>query len=249
MAHDKKMSKGTDDIVRRDYKHGKVAYGFQWNKSNHLRLGNSEGDLASLWAHLTTIQRGNVPDAQFTDPFYSRASKLKLKKMSNSALVGFRKMFERSGKITKSVDDPLVGMIREYHRNRNDISYSSGHEILIEFIHNDPNTIALEVPVWSERYKITGHIDLVRWNDGILQISDYKPGSLDTTNKRFMNSVPQVAAYGEMITHHLASTLREALGAQLLPSIQCCIFDTHSCWTFGAEMFVTLYATGKLREF
>ena len=106
----------------------------------------------------------------------------------------------------------------------------------------------LKVPVWSERYKVTGHIDLVRFVDGSIQVCDYKPGSLESTQRRFTDSLPQVAAYGEMMAHHLANTLRSALEAPLLPKIRCCIFDTHSCWHFGAEMFVQLYETGFLDD-
>ena len=90
---------------------------------------------------------------------------------------------------------------------------------------------------------------MIRIVDGTVQVCDYKPGTLDSTSKRFLDSIPQVAAYGEMLTHHLASTLREALEATLLPKVKCCIFDTHSSWHFGAEMFVTLDASGNLSDF
>ncbi len=245
----KDMSPNADDIARRDYQHGRVAYAFQWNMSNHLVLGNKKGDLAALWAHLKTIQAGKIPEVLFADPFYMRASRLRLVAMSKAKKVGFRKKLERTGAITQKVDDDLVQKLREYHRARNDLSYSSDHGILKEFLLNDPATLAIEVPVWSERYKITGHIDLIRFVDGCIQVSDYKPGTLETTKTRFLNSLPQVSAYGEMMALHLLGTLRAALEAPLLPKIQCCIFDTHSCWKFGAEMFVQLQETGQLRDF
>ncbi len=243
------MPPDTDDIVRRDYQHGRVAYAFQWNLSHHIALGNSTGDLASLWAHLKTIQVGEIPEVLFSDPFYTRASRLRLTNMPKAAKVGFRKRLIRSGVITQNVEDDLVQKLREYHRNRNDLSYSSDHGILQEFLVHDPLTLAIEVPVWSERYKITGHIDLIRYVDGCIQISDYKPGTLESTKRRFLDSMPQVAAYGEMMALHLAGTLRVALEAPLLPKIRCCIFDTHSCWEFGAQMFVQLQETGKIQDF
>lgn len=244
----KDMVSSSDDIVRRDYQHGRVAYAFQWNRSNHQSLGNTTGDLASLWAHLTTIHTGKIPEALFSDPFYTRASRLKLKTMSSAKKVGFRKQLVRSGAIVKNVDDDLVQKIRDYHRLINDLSYSADHGILKEFLYRDSTTIAIEVPVWSDRYKVTGHIDLVRYVDGCIQVCDYKPGALESTQRRFIDSLPQVSAYGEMMAHHLASTLRSALEAPLLPKIQCCIFDTHSSWHFGAEMFVQLYETGYLED-
>jgi hypothetical protein len=138
--------------------------------------------------------------------------------------------------------------LREYHLSRNDMSFSADHGILQDFLIHDPNTLAIEVPVWSERYGITGHIDLVRYIDGSIQISDYKPGSLESTKRRFLDSLPQVSAYGEMIAHHLAGTLRAALEAPLLPQIRCSIFDTHSSWHFGAELFVQLQAMGYIQD-
>jgi hypothetical protein len=242
------MPTGSDDIVRRDYQHGKVAYAFQWNTSNHLRFGNQTGDLASLWAHLKTIQSGKIPEALFSDPMFTRASRLRLVSMPQSKKVGLRKQLERTGSITCRVDDELVAKLREYHLFRNDMSFSADHGILQDFLIHDPSTIAIEVPVWSEHYGITGHIDLIRYVDGFIQISDYKPGSMQSTKRRFLDSLPQVSAYGEMIAHHLAGTLRAALEAPLLPQIRCSIFDTHSCWHFGAELFVQLQAMGYLQD-
>ena len=66
-----------DDIVQREFRHGTTAYGFRWNRGNHTKLGNTEGDLASLWAHLSLILSGKIPEPPFTNPLYTRATKLK----------------------------------------------------------------------------------------------------------------------------------------------------------------------------
>ena len=243
------MTNDADDIVRRDFQHGKLAYGFTWNRSNHERIGNSTGDPASLWAHLTTIQSGKIPELPFTDPFYTRASSLKFKKMSPAAKVRFRKKLERNGKLECSIDHEIVKLIRQFHKDHSDNSYRADHSILSSFLKGDRKSIALETPVWSERYQLSGHIDLIRIDRGVIHVCDYKPGKLETTSNRFINSIPQVAAYGEMMTHHIASTLRSALESPLLPQVKCCIFDTHSAWTYGSEMFVTLEASGMLDKF
>jgi hypothetical protein len=243
------MGPTLDDILRRDFQHGKVAYGFQWNTAHHKNLGHKEGDLASLWAHLNSILSGNVPANPFIDPFYTRASRLRFSEMSKPEKVGFRKKLKRTGALTVHIDDDLVTLLRDFHRSRNDLSYCADHSILKDFILTDPHTIAIEVPVWSERYRLTGHIDLIRYVDGVIHVCDYKPGSLERTKSRFMESIPQVSAYGEMLAHHLANTLRSAFEAPLLPKIKCCIFDTHSCWYFGAEMFVQLETMGKISGF
>ncbi|MCF2136976.1 MAG: PD-(D/E)XK nuclease family protein [Candidatus Thorarchaeota archaeon] len=242
------MSTDEKHIVRRELQHGKIAYKFQWNVTNHERLGKTTGDLAALWAHLNTIVEGKIPSEPFTSPFYRRASSLRLKKMSNATKIGLRNRFLRKGLISENVNDDLVKKIREYHRLRGDKSYSSDHSILTEFLNHDPQTLAIEVPVWSEQEGLSGHIDLVRFVNGTIEIADYKPGPMERTKSRFLNAVPQIAAYGEMMAHHLAATLRSAIEAPLLPKIQCSIFDTHSCWHFGAEMFVNLRAANLLDE-
>ncbi|MFX0108772.1 MAG: PD-(D/E)XK nuclease family protein [Candidatus Hodarchaeota archaeon] len=187
-----------------------------------------------------------MPDKPFTDPFYIKASSLQLPKLQAHKRVALRKRLERSGAIKSDINDDLVLLLRQYHRARNDLSYSADHSILTHFLDDDPKSIAIEVPVWSDRYRMSGHIDLVRYVDGGIQVCDYKPGKLETTKDRFLYSIPQVAAYGEMMAHHLASTLRSAIEAPLLPKVECCIFDTHACWRFGAELFVTLRESGHL---
>jgi hypothetical protein len=242
------MPAGSDDIVRHDYQHGRIAYAFQWNVSHHLNLGNQTGDLAALWGHLKTIQAGKIPESLFSDPMFTRASRLRLVSMPQSKKVGFRRQLERLGSISFKVDDDLVQLLRQFHVSRNDLSFSADHGILQEFLIHDPRTIAIEVPVWSDQYNLTGHIDLVRYVDEHIEISDYKPGPLESTKRRFLDSLPQVSAYGEMMAHHLANTLRSALEAPLLPKISCSVFDTHSCWHFGAELFVQLQAMGYLQD-
>jgi hypothetical protein len=240
------MNKQSEDIVRREFRQGRIAYRFQWNRSNHEKLGRNQGNLASLWAHLSAVSSGSIPDAPFSDPFYARASSLRLAKMSAASRVGLRRRLIKHGLVTSSANNDLVSRIRDYHRARNDMSYIADHSIVERFLIDDPLSIAIEVPVWSESYRLSGHIDLVRFVDGCVQVCDYKPGSLESTQNRFLESLPQVSAYGEMLAHNLSSTLGSALEGPLLPKIVCCIFDTHSCWLFGAELFVNLQVAGHI---
>ncbi|MCK5150920.1 MAG: PD-(D/E)XK nuclease family protein [Candidatus Thorarchaeota archaeon] len=240
------MNGNNFEIVRREFKHGKVAYGFQWNRTNHERIGKDTGDSASLWAHLFTVSSGKLPEDPFTNPFYVKASKLRLKQMSKAAKVNFRKRLERTGALHTDINHEIVNHIRNLHRARQDNSYRADHAIVADFLRTDPSSIAIEIPVWSHRYNLSGHIDLIRIVDEVIHVCDYKPGKLETTPQRFLTAIPQIAAYGEMMSHHLASTLRSALDAPLLPNVRCCIFDTHSSWHFGAEMFVRLHASEML---
>ncbi|NWF96294.1 MAG: hypothetical protein HXY34_09135 [Candidatus Thorarchaeota archaeon] len=233
-------------IVKRDFTHGKTAYAFQWNRENHERIGNKSGDSASLWAHLTQVLRGELPEQVFSSPLYSRASGLRLCEMKPAAKTALRNRLMKAHAVLADVESDLVQHLREYHRVRNELNYSADHSILREFLYRDPNTIAIEVPVWSERYHISGHIDLLRLVDGQVQVCEYKPGPMTTLKERFLGALPQASAYGEMMTHHLASTLRSALDAPLLPSVRCCVFDTHSSWHFNSDLFVKLEAMGKI---
>lgn len=242
------MTEPPNEIVRKEFRQGPIAYNFQWNRSNHQKLGYLEGDLASLWAHLSTVCSGKMPATPFSDPFYTRASSLRLSKMPPASRVGLRTRLMKRGLVTSKSESDLVSIIRDYHRAVNSLNYSADHSIVQRFVHDDPLTIAVEVPVWSDQYRLSGHIDLLRFVDGHIQVCDYKPGSLDSAQNRFLESLPQVSAYGEMMAYHLASTLRSAFEAPLLPRIVCCIFDAHSCWQFGAELFVNLRALGLIED-
>ncbi|MEM4735370.1 MAG: hypothetical protein QXS20_06570 [Candidatus Thorarchaeota archaeon] len=237
------------DIVSRVFTHRGTTYNCRWNRTNHARLGKEMGDLASLWGHLSSVLTGRVPENPFMGLPYRRASSLHLDLSSKTSKIRLRNRLMSSGMITSRVDDDLVRLTREFHRLRREDSYCADHSILEEFLMRDPNTIATEVPVWSDRHMLSGHIDLVRAVDGIIQVCDYKPGPLHETGQRFLNSLPQVAAYGEMMAYHLSDTLRSADSGGLLPRVICTVFDSHSSWYFGAELFVTLCSMGVIRDF
>ncbi len=227
------------EIVHRELVHDRLTYSFRWNKSHHRSLGHRMGDGASLWAHLSKVADGRVPEEPFNNLLYARASSLRLASLTKVTQVSLKNRLMKSGAIVTSVDD-LVRNVREFHRARNDLSYCADHTILQDFIVRDPNTVAIEVPVWSDQYRLSGHIDLVRIVNNQIQVCDYKPGSLHTVQKRFFEALPQVSAYGEMMTHHLAATLRDGMESSLLPTVRCCVFDSHASWHFGADMFVKL---------
>ncbi len=233
-------------ILRRDFRHRGTPYSFRWNIEHHRTIGRDTGDSAALWGHLQAVLRGSVPEEPFNSPFFRRASSLRLRKMTPHKRIGLYRRFLRSGMITESIDDSLVRLLRQYQQRRGLNTHNTDHSILEEFVQRDPQTVAMEVPVWSESLALSGHIDLVRIIDGAVQVCDYKPGPLEQTKRRFLQSLPQVAAYGEMMAHHLASTLRTALEAPLLPKIRCAIFDSHTSWHFGAEMYMHLVAASLI---
>ncbi len=78
-------------------------------------------------------------------------------------------------------------------RSREFTKYKSRHENLQKyFLDNDPYSIAVEIPLWLEpgefvdynkfwgtNQTITGHIDLLRYNENKVEVWDYKPNAAD----------------------------------------------------------------------
>jgi hypothetical protein len=189
-----------------------------------------------------------VPEEIFSDPVFTRASRLRLDLGGRPQKTALRLRLERAGDLHSLGDSELVEAIRQYHRDIGDQTYCADHSILSEFVRKDPATIAIEVPVWSEGYSITGHVDVIRFVDGCIQVLDYKPGPLHNVKRRFLDALPQVSAYGELLALHLAGTLHSALESPLLPSVKCGVFDTHAHWEFDAKLFVQLRSMGVLND-
>ena len=66
---------------------------------------------------------------------------------------------------------------------------------------NNPYCVGIEIPIWRQYNDIflTGHIDLIQAVNDIIIVADYKPDEtilFNTSEYSFLNSVPQVAAYG-----------------------------------------------------
>ena len=69
----------------------------------------------------------------------------------------------------------------------NEERFKSGHtQVQVFFLENDKKSIAAEIPVWFEENEnevikgnLTGHIDLLRYEDGKIWIWDYKPNALN----------------------------------------------------------------------
>ena len=72
-------------------------------------------------------------------------------------------------------------------RSKEHIKFKSRHENLQQwFLLNDSKSVVAELPVWADRkelagmslkfgFPLTGHIDLVRYNEELIEIWDYKP--------------------------------------------------------------------------
>ena len=173
------MNPRPDDILRREFQHGRIAYGFQWNIAHHKGLGHEEGDLSSLWAHLNSIHIGKVPERPFADPFYNRASKLRLSEMSAGQKVGFRKKLEREALVMSKemreekerefrikVNDIKI-LKKKYEKNLREVQ-----KRLIKRIRKEVLEIVQEIG------KKEGYLLIIE-NIGVL----YSPNTLDVTDK------------------------------------------------------------------
>jgi hypothetical protein len=118
----------------------------------------------------------------------------------------------------------------------NEKKYKSAHEnVQTYLLEKDSSTIATEVPVWatSEELEIlaivfsptsctlTGHIDVIRFNEGFVEIWDYKPAAFQ---EKYAAS--QVFFYALMLSKRTGIPLSK---------IKCGYFDPSDAFTFNAE--------------
>lgn len=88
------------------------------------------------------------------------------------------------------------------------------------FLNNDPDTIAVEVPVWDKEKEIAGCIDILRVDTarGKVQILDFKPEAHKCVNQ----AMTQVHYYKEMLIK-CAGVPRGA--------VECYSFDDNRCYS------------------
>src|SRR5438445_7277649 len=95
-------------------------------------------------------------------------------------------------KVTRIRDHPITDLAGASFATR---KYKSDHEnVQMHLIASDPETIAAEIPVWIGPDEVgsygkyvqptgvlSGHIDLIRFSEGFVEIWDYKPGAFQET--------------------------------------------------------------------
>jgi len=78
----------------------------------------------------------------------------------------------------------------------------------------DPKTIATEIPVYDDEW--VGHIDIIRWVDGMIEIADFKP-----------NAHKETKAAGQIFRYR--NLLAKALNIPA-ESIRACYFDDKNAY-------------------
>jgi hypothetical protein len=162
----------------------------------------------------------------FNDRTVDRISNFKIKGLPRGYLQVLSETLIESGDIirtelghskfelSESVDKVYTNFKKEK------IGKKPGHDPVLKYILiKCPNAIAVEVPIWKSKPKITGHMDLLLLDDKNLYIADYKP------ENRFLHSLPQVAFYGLLLSKKFNMT-----------NIRCIQFSKDECWEYNPEI-------------
>ena len=121
-------------------------------------------------------------------------------------------------------------IIEQAQQSREHTRFKSRHENLQQwFLLNDPTAIAAELPVWMDEveskihleicFPVTGHIDLLRYDDSKIQIWDYKPNA-----KREKWARTQVCLYALLLSLRTGISLEDMV---------CGYFDENVAFTFS----------------
>lgn len=131
-----------------------------------------------------------------------------------------------------------VSLLAEHGLEANGERYKDNHsKVQIFMLENDDKTIAMEVPIWLESAELdeyislfgcleplTGHIDILRIEDGKIWIWDYKPGAM-----KEKYAATQVLFYALMLSKRTGISLEK---------FRCGYFDATDAFIFKPEGLV-----------
>jgi hypothetical protein len=215
------------DILRKRIMHKRITYLFQWNRTNH-RLFVSDPSLHDfaglLWDFLERVYRDDIPHDLFSRTDFGRASSMKLPNIPKSSETNLAYQLAKEGLVNLESSNELLKLVKKVTRS------STSHGSVLSFLLNfDPNSIATEIPVYSEELRLTGHIDLLRLKSGAtVEVLDFKPGLRDAS---LLIAAPQVAAYA-MLLGRLIPSMRE--------HIECTLFNSQESISFSPDILGTL---------
>lgn len=143
--------------------------------------------------------------------------------------------------LTRDRDHKLTFLAGESFNGRR---YKSEHEnVQMFFIESDPETIAVEVPVWAEKDELgsyskiispsgtlTGHIDLLRCTNDKIEIWDYKPAAYQ-----------EICAASQVFFYAVLLSKRTGIP---LSKFQCGYFDPSDAFIFNAEQAASSVLNG-----
>ena len=180
----------------------------------------AENELGTLKDYLYSLF-DNCPDEYFNSNL--RSSQLK-----------FRMNFNLD-----NLEEHEVNVVSKYGLIVNSERYKENHaKVQMFMLEHDNKTIAMEIPIWTGKDEIlehgdlftasetnnflTGHIDLLRIEDGKIWVWDYKPNA-----KRELYAATQVYFYALMLSKRTGIDL---------DNFMCGYFDSNSAYVFNPSM-------------
>lgn len=217
------------------YVHQNIRYSFNWNlkrhkyKLNKLNFNSSpREELKRLGSFLKKVYQGQIPNELFNNKEIPRVSQFKIIGLKRGFLTSFSKKLIRAGIIKKYDSDTKLSKyahkVYEIY-TENQFKKKPGHNpILKNILIKDKDSIAIEIPIWmNSNYNcITGHIDLIQFDNNVVKVIDYKPEG------NFLASMPQVATYGLLIKKLLK-----------LNHLKCNSFNRFGAWEYDPIILIT----------
>lgn len=201
-------------IKRVAFKHGWYYHYRVHNVKSETLLNNG---LASLKQFLEDVF-DNCPNDYFKSGPRGSSLKFKLPNLNIKCITGHE-----------------ISALAELGLKENAERFKSNHsKVQMFMLENDTNTIAMEVPIWLEATEIdgydkmfnsneplTGHIDVLRVNDGKVWVWDYKPNA-------------HKEKYADTQTYFYALMLSKRTGLPL-EMFRCGYFDKNYAFVFKPE--------------
>ena len=169
-----------------------------------------------------------IPNNLFNSRNLPRVSQFKIRGIKTAFIRSFSKKLIRAGKIQLSDSNSKLPQYVQkviYNYKINHIAGEPGHEpILKNILIKDKNSIAIEIPIWKEAPDklITGHIDLLQVEKGVVKVIDYKPEG------NFLLSLPQVAIYGYLLKSKLN-----------IKNLKCVSFNKREVWEYDPTILIS----------
>ena len=219
-------------LKKKIYIHQNIPYAFNWNIAHHKeKLAESDPnreEFRTLGSYFKKVYQGSIPNDLFNLRNLPRVSQFKIRGLRPAFMASFSKNLIREGKIKlHGSDSRLPKHVNDVFENfkTNEILKKPGHvPILKNILIKDKNSVAIEIPIWKKinNNHITGHIDLIQIENGIVKVIDYKPEG------NFLFSLPQVATYGLFIKSMFN-----------LHEIKCISFNRKEAWEYDPNILLT----------
>ncbi len=220
-------------LKKKDFIHQNIRYSFNWNYKYHKQkfsqLFSNNNDLKKLESFFNLILKSSsFPHNLFNSKSVPRVSQFKIKGIKKAFLMSFSKKLIRAGKIIKfDSNAKLSKHVQNVYDNfkKSQINKKPNHNpVLKNILIKDLNSLAIEVPIWnnSNKNNITGHIDLIQFEDNVIKIIDYKPEG------NFLSSLPQVATYGLLVKNKFN-----------IKNLKCISFNKSEVWEYDPGILLT----------